>query len=107
LTTNKDNSSFKQCIALQFKANIPKNKLNINQDLTKSSKQVNVSIISLFISPRPSKKVLEKLKFYKTKITYPFYFFSKWLLIYSSIQEQYQEYYKNQRKLPEFFCQKD
>jgi len=44
--------------------------LNINQDLTKLSKQVNVSRISFLFSPRPSKKVLEKLNFYKAKMTY-------------------------------------
>ena len=69
LNTNKNSNSFRQYIASQFKAKAPINKLDNNQDLIKPSKQVNFFRIPPYLSPRLSKKVLEKSKFYKAKMS--------------------------------------
>ena len=57
LTTNKDNRSFRQYVALQFKAKIPDNKSNANQETFKSGNKANVSRIPSPIPLRLSKKV--------------------------------------------------
>ena len=67
LTTNKNNTSFRQCISVQFKPKDLKFNKNNGTDLFKSGKKSNVSRISSPIPPRPSKKVLEKSKLYKDK----------------------------------------
>jgi len=70
LTAHKDNSFFKQYIALQFKSKTLKFLSKNKRESVKSNKQVNVSRISSPISSRLSKIVLEKSKFYKFKMTF-------------------------------------
>ena len=54
-----------QYISMKFKSNIPKNKNNNISVLP--SKKANISKVPSLIPLRPSKKVLEKSKFYKGK----------------------------------------
>ena len=67
LTANKNNNSFRQCISAQFKPKDPKFNKGNGTDLSKSGIKADVSRISPPIPPRPSKKFLEKSKFYKGK----------------------------------------
>ena len=67
LTANENNKTFHQYISAQFKPNTTK-KLEVkNKGSFKPTKEINISGISPPISPRLSKKVLEKSKFYKEK----------------------------------------
>jgi len=66
-TVNGNNKTFRQYILAQF---IPKNsKKNIIKGKVsdKLDNALNISRVPPSISPRPSKKVLEKSKFYKSK----------------------------------------
>ena len=65
LTTNKDNKSFRKCVLAQFKPKGPMNNIGNNKESAKSGKKAKVSRVPPSISPKPSKKVLEKSKFYK------------------------------------------
>ena len=67
LTVHKNNNSFRQCISAQFKPKDPKFNEGNGTDLSKSGIKADVSRISPPIPPRPSKKFLEKSKFYKGK----------------------------------------
>ena len=62
LAVNKNNKSFRQCVSAQFNK-IPSKIIFSNKSV--KGKQVDISRISLPISPRPSKNILAKLKFFK------------------------------------------
>ena len=67
LAANKNKNSFKQCVFVQFNRklsnNIPVKSLLTNKSV--KDKQANISRIPLSISPKPSKNILAKSKFYK------------------------------------------
>jgi len=65
LTANKDNKSFRQCVVSQFNVKTTK---NITYNLAKR-KQANILKVSPPISPRPSKSILAKSKFFKKNST--------------------------------------
>jgi len=65
LTVNKDNKSFRKCALVQFKLRRPMNNTGNNKKLAKSGKKAKVFRVPPSISPKLSKKVLEKSKFYK------------------------------------------
>jgi len=79
--TTEDIFSFRQCITSQFKPKALKVVTNNKKESLKSSKQANVSRISLLILSRSSKKILEKSKFYKPKITSSSLLFSHPILL--------------------------
>ena len=61
-TNNNNNKTFKQCISVQF------NRTSVNNMPFKKPfkiKQADISIISLPISPKLSKNIISKSKFYK------------------------------------------
>ena len=67
LTANKNNNTFCQCVSVQFKLRENSKALENKKESNKPRRKAEISRISSLILPRPSKKVLEKLKFYKEK----------------------------------------
>jgi len=65
LTANKNHKSFRQYILAQFNQRLSKSLIVSNQSILPKNKQANILKVPSSISPRPSKKVLEKSKFFK------------------------------------------
>jgi len=67
LTTNENNNTLHQCVSVQFKLRENKKTLENKKELHNPGNFYSISRIPPPILLRPSKKALEKSKFYKGK----------------------------------------
>ena len=70
LLANNDHKSFKQYVLIQFNNNKSFNSMkNQSQKIAPKGKQANISKVPPLISSHPSKKILEKSKFFMKNLT--------------------------------------